>query len=80
MSIPAIITQVNYATETPEESLYQAASNAKEYAFELMDEITPLINQMRVNHPKEAARFAGLIKELATMTDVTKNRAEKLIQ
>ncbi|MDE9488324.1 hypothetical protein [Xenorhabdus bovienii] len=51
MSIPAIITQVNYATETPEESLYQAASNAKEYAFELMDEITPLINQMRVNHP-----------------------------
>ncbi|OKO99349.1 hypothetical protein [Xenorhabdus eapokensis] len=72
MSTPVAAIQLRHTSEAQEESIYHSASIANKYATKLMDEMAPLISQMEINHPKEAARFRSLISELVSMTDITK--------
>ncbi|KLU14255.1 MULTISPECIES: hypothetical protein [Xenorhabdus] len=79
MSTPVAVIQTHNASKTQEESIYHSASTANNYAIKLMDEIAPLLSQMEINHLKEAARFRSLIGELISMTSITKDRCERLI-
>lgn len=79
MNTPVSVTKTHKTPETPEENIYHSASIANKYATDLMSEMEPLIDQMEINHPKEAARFTSLISELVLITGITKNRAEKLL-
>ena len=51
--------------------VYKTASYASNYAKELRQELTPLINRLAVDYPTEAARYNGLINELVLMTAIT---------
>ncbi|WP_237386998.1 hypothetical protein [Xenorhabdus sp. Sc-CR9] len=80
MGAPIIIKEINHVPETPEENLCLSAKSAAKYAQDLYDEFSVLGSIMEDRYPKEAVRLVELMRHLLTMTNITKNRAEKLIK